>query len=51
LTLYRWTLPKLTASGKFRRLLQDVCHKGVSPDYLDKPGYGLGFCPVETIPD
>jgi hypothetical protein len=25
--------------------------KGVSPDYLHKPGCGLGFCPVEAIAD
>jgi len=29
----------------------DLVYKGVSPEYLHKSGYWLGFCPVEAIAD
>jgi hypothetical protein len=31
--------------------VKGVSPKGVSPDYLQKSGYGLGFCPVEAMAD
>jgi hypothetical protein len=42
----------LLTPGQFGRGFKDVLQpKGVSPEYLHKSGYGLGFCPVNAIAD